>query len=236
MSHSRNQRRKPPPLLRLGRRQRQRPHRPPVKRTEEGDHVLPLGMVARQLERALHRLRSRVAVVNAMRPRHGRNLRQPRRQFHHAFVIKIGPRHVDQFARLLLNRSHHVRMAMSGRSHGNARGKIKKLVAIHIGHNDAASALGHQRIRPRIRRRNIFLIALKHALGVGPRQGGLDLRSDCGQVFVSCHCCSGHNPEFSKANWSGYDSVCWLKHRNDSGFRTHNSGSGIPSRGESKGG
>ena len=54
------------------------------------------------------------------------------RQLTMLFVIKIGARHVDQFARLLLNGGHHIRMAMPGRSHGNAGREIKKLVAIHI--------------------------------------------------------------------------------------------------------
>ena len=178
MRHARNQRRKPAPLLRLRRGQRQRAHGASVKRAEERDDVLTLGVIARQLQRALNRLRAGVAVVNLVRPRHGRNLRQPRRQIHHVLVIKIRARHVDQFARLLLNGGDHIGMAVAGRSHGNAGGKIKKLVAIDIGHHDAAAALGHQRIRTRIGRRNIFLIALEHALGVRPGQGGLDLGTD----------------------------------------------------------
>ena len=114
-----------------------------MKRAEECDHVLPLGVIARQLERTLNRLRPGVPVVNAVRAGHGRDLRQPCRQFHHVFVIEIGSRHVDQFARLFLNGGNHMGMAMSRRSYGDAGGKIKKLVAVDIGDNDAAPALRH---------------------------------------------------------------------------------------------
>ena len=123
-----------------------------MKRPEERDDVLPLGVIARQLQRALNRFRARVAVINLVRAGHGRNLRQPLRQLHHVLVIEIRARHVDQLARLLLNGGDHMRMAVAGRSHGDARRKIKKLVAIDIRDHDAAAALSHQRIRTRIRR------------------------------------------------------------------------------------
>ena len=188
MGHARNQRRETALLLRLGRGQRERAHGASVERAEEGDHVLPLGVIARQLQRALDRFGAGVAVVNAMRPGHRRNLRQARGQRDHALVVKIRARHVDQFGRLLLNGGDHVGMAMAGRSHGDAGGKIEELVAVNVGNDDAASALGDQRIRAGVGRRNVFLIALEHALRVGPGQGGLDLGSDCGLG----HGCCGH--------------------------------------------
>ena len=158
-----------------------------MKRAEECDRMLALGVIPRQLQRALNRLRSRISVVETVGPGHRRNLRQPLRQLHHALVVEIRSRHVDQFARLLLNGGDHIRMAMASRSHSNAGGKIKKLVAVHVSDDDAASALGDHRVRTRVRRRNILLIALEHALGVGPGQGGLNLGTDRSGHSVSSH-------------------------------------------------
>jgi hypothetical protein len=95
----------------------------------------------------------------------------------HALVVKIGSRHVNEFGRLLLNGGDHMGMAMAGRSHGNAGGEIKKLVAVHIGNDDAAPALRHQRVGTGVGRRNILLVALEHALRVWSGQRGLDPRS-----------------------------------------------------------
>src|SRR5215469_4145359 len=67
---------------------------------------------------------------------------------------------------------------MAGRGHGDAGREIKKLVAIDIGNDYAASALGDHRVRAGIGRRNVFFIARQHALGIGTGQGGLDLGTD----------------------------------------------------------
>jgi len=84
---------------------------------------------------------------------------------------------VNQFAGLLLNGGDDFGMAMAGRSDGNTSGEIKKFVAVHVSDDDAASALGYQRVGSGVRRRNVFVIARQHALGVGAGQGGHDLRS-----------------------------------------------------------
>src|SRR5579864_9726397 len=87
---------------------------------------------------------------------------------------------MDQFRRLLLNGSDHMRMAMAGRGHGDTSRKIEELVAVDVGDDDAAAALGNHRVGAGIRRRNVFLISLEHALGIGPGQGGLNLGTDRG--------------------------------------------------------
>jgi hypothetical protein len=69
-------------------------------------------------------------------------------------------------------------------SHGDAGGEIEELIAVDVGDDDAASALGHQRIRTGVGRRNIFLIAGEDALGVGAGQGGLELGTE-GLCFAS---------------------------------------------------
>src|SRR6202158_2355252 len=69
-------------------------------------------------------------------------------------------------------------MAMAGRSHGDASGKIEEFVAIHIFDHNAAAALGNQRIRARVGRRNILCIARENALGIRARERSLELGAD----------------------------------------------------------
>ena len=152
MRHARHERRKAAPLLRFRGGQRQRAHGASVKRAEERNDVLALGVIAGQLEGALDRLRAGVAVVNFVGSGHGRDLRQALRQCDHVLVIKIRPRHVDQLGRLLLNGGDDVGMAMAGRGHGDAGGEIIELVAVDVSDDDAAATLGHQRIGAGIRR------------------------------------------------------------------------------------
>ncbi len=130
--HAWHQRSKTSLLLRLRGGQRKRAHGAAMERAEERDHVLPFGVIARKFQRGLDRLRARIAVINPMRSRHGSNLRQALRQLHHVLVIKIRARHVDQFARLLLDGGDHFGMAMPGRSHGDAGGEIQELVAVDV--------------------------------------------------------------------------------------------------------
>ncbi len=64
---------------------------------------------------------------------------------------------------------------MAGRSHGDAGGEIKELIAVHIFNDDAASTLGDQRIRTCVGRRKVLLIARDDALRVGTRNRSLEL-------------------------------------------------------------
>ena len=57
---------------------------------KECDHQLSASVIARQLQRTLDRLRAGVAVVNAVRPRHGRDLRYTLSERDQALVIKVG--------------------------------------------------------------------------------------------------------------------------------------------------
>src|SRR5258708_18282450 len=66
-------------------------------------------------------------------------------------------------------------MAMAGRGHGDASGKIEEFIAIHIFDHNAAAALGHQRVRARVGRRNVLLIARENPLGVRARNRSLEL-------------------------------------------------------------
>ena len=151
MRHARNQRRESPPLLRLGRSERERAHGASVEGAVKRDHVLAFGVVARQLERGFHRFGAGVAVIDPVRAFHGRDFREPLGERDHALVIKIGARHVDEFRRLLLNGSDYLRMAVAGGDHGDAGGKIEELVAVHVFEDEAAAAHGQQRIGAGVR-------------------------------------------------------------------------------------
>jgi hypothetical protein len=70
-------------------------------------------------------------------------------------VIEIRARHVDEFGGLFLDGGDHVGMAVAGRGHGDAGREVVELVAIDVGDDDAAAALGHQRVGAGVGRRNI---------------------------------------------------------------------------------
>ena len=176
--HARHERRETALLLRLGGGQRERAHGASVEGAQKGDHLLALGVIARQFQRALDRLRAGVAVVDLVRPGHGSDLRQPLGERHHALVVKVGARHVDQFARLLLNGGDDLGMAVTGGGHGDAGGEIEEFVAVHVFDDDAAAALGDHRVGTRVGRRNVLVIARENALGVGAGDGGVDLGAD----------------------------------------------------------
>src|SRR5207245_5908225 len=93
-------------------------------------------------------------------------------------VVEVSARHVDQFGGLPLNGSNHVGMAVAGGSHGDAGGKIKELVAIHVRYDESAPLLRDKRIRTGIGRRNVSGVARQHARGDGAGQSGLNLGTD----------------------------------------------------------
>ena len=149
-----NQRRETAALLNLGAGERERAHGASVKGSVEGDDVLALGVVAGELECGLDGFGAGVAVVDAMRAGHGRDLREAGGEFGELGVIEIGAGHVKQLACLLLNGGDDLGMTVAGRGHGDSGGEIEKLVAIHVLDHDAASALGDQRVGAGVRGRD----------------------------------------------------------------------------------
>jgi len=117
-----------------------------VEGAEEGDDVLAAGVVPGQLQGALNGFCSGVAVVEAMRPRHGCHGGEPLRQRDHAFVVEVGARHVDQLGGLLLDGLDDLRMTVAGGGDGDAGGEVEELVAVHVFDPGAAAAFGYQRI------------------------------------------------------------------------------------------
>src|SRR5258707_2167189 len=71
---------------------------------------------------------------------------------------------------------------MTGRSHGDASGKIEEFIAIHIFDHNAAAAPCNQRIRACVGWGNVLLIDREDALGVRAGKRSLELGAD-GQTF-----------------------------------------------------
>ena len=94
---------------------------------------------------------------------------------------------MNQLRGLLLDGRDHFGVAMAGRNHGNARGEVEKLVAVHIFHADAAAALGHQRIRARITGRDEPCIRFDGSLCLGSRQSSNELGSVLRMQFLLGH-------------------------------------------------
>jgi hypothetical protein len=64
-------------------------------------------------------------------------------------MIKVSARDMNQLGSLLLDGRDNFRMAVAGRNHGNARGKVEKLVAVHVFHANAAATRatsGYERV------------------------------------------------------------------------------------------
>src|SRR5436190_8224013 len=146
-----------------------------MESAEKRDHVLPSGVIASQFKRAFNGFRAGVSVVNLVRAGHGSNLREALRQGDHILVIKIRARHVNQFSGLFLNGRDHMRMTMSRRGDSYAGGKIEELVSVHVGDNNSAALLRNQRVRARVRRRDVLIITFENLLGFGPGERGFDL-------------------------------------------------------------
>jgi hypothetical protein len=177
MGHAGHQRSEAPPLLRLRRGQRECAHGASVKSAEEGDNVLPSGVIARDLQRALDRLRAGVAVIEPVRAGHGRDLRQPLGDVYQTFIVEVGAGHVDQLGCLVLDRLYHLGMAVAGRNHGDAGGEVQKFVAVHILDPHAPASLGHHRIGARIAGRDQPVVRLDNPPRVRAGQGSAKLRA-----------------------------------------------------------
>jgi hypothetical protein len=154
-----------------------------VEGAKEGDDVLAAGVIASQLQRALNRFRSGVAVVEAMRPRHGCYSGEPFRQRDHSLVVEVGAGHVDQLACLLLNGLDHLRMTVAGGGDSDAGGKVEELVAVHVLDPGASTALGYQRIAARVGGGYPAIIRLhdRACFGSGQRSG--DARGKLGGMY-----------------------------------------------------
>ena len=122
-------------------------------------------------ERGLDRLGAAVGEEDPLRLRARRQRRQPLGQPDLGRVVEVGPRHVDQPARLLADRRDDLGMAMPGVGHGDARREVEEPVAVHVLDHRPLRALHHQRIDARVRRRHDPLVALQPRGAPGPGSG-----------------------------------------------------------------
>ena len=70
----------------------------------------------------------------------------------HVLVVEIGPGHVDQPGRLVLDGFYDARMAMAGGDHGDPGIKVEKSVAIDVGDVDHRGQVA--RVLERVRARD----------------------------------------------------------------------------------
>ena len=149
--------------------------------------MLPPGVIPRQLQRALDRLGAGVAIEKAMRSRHRRNRRELLGKVGQRLIVKIRPGNMNQFRRLLLNRSNHFGMTMAGGSHGDAGSEINEFVSVHIFDAHAASAFCHQRIGTRIAGRDQAIVGFHSGPGLGAGQCADQLWSKLGMQLLFVH-------------------------------------------------
>ena len=155
--------------------QRKSAHGAAVEAPVEGDELVALGGVARQLDGAFDGFGAGIAEVNFLGFGAGRDGGQFFREARHVLVIEIRAGHVDQFGGLLLNRGDNFGMAMAGGANRNACGEIEEHVAVDVFDHGAAAALGDQRVIARVGRRHEFRVGFEHALGVRTGQLGDEL-------------------------------------------------------------
>ena len=129
-----------PALRRLGRGQRQRTHRTAVEGAVERDDFVAARVIARQFDGRLHRFGAGVAEVNALRLGAGRDGGKFLGQLGQTGVVKIGPRHVNQFRRLFLDGGDDLRVAVAGGDDSDAGAEIKKGIAVNVFHDGAAAS------------------------------------------------------------------------------------------------
>ena len=176
MGHARNQGRKAALLLRFGRGERERSHRPAMECAEEGDDLLALGVITGDFQGAFNGFCAGIAIVKAVRPGHWSNRRKPFGKGDQAFVIKIGAGNVDQLGSLLLDRRNNFRMAMAGRGDRDSGREIEEFVAVDVFDAKSAAAFGDHGIRTRVAGRHQAVVACYDRFGFGTGKRPNDLR------------------------------------------------------------
>ena len=177
MRHSGNQRNETPPLLRLGSGEGKSTHGAPVKCSEEGDDLLPAGVVSGQFQGALDGFSPGVAVIETVGSRHRRDGREAFGQRHHVFVVEVGAGDVNQFRGLLLDGGDYLRMAMPCRNHGDPGSEVQELVSVDIFDAQSTAALGHHGIGAGIAGGHVALVARDDRAGFRARHRTKEFRT-----------------------------------------------------------
>ena len=139
-----HERGKAAPLYGLGAGERERAHGPPMKSAQVGDAARAPAMVACHLERRLDALGARVGEKGPRLLGDGGQGVEPFGQLHLRRIVKVGPGHVEEAARLILDGLDDVRVAVAGRAHGDPSAHVEETVAIYVPHL-GASAMVHDK-------------------------------------------------------------------------------------------
>ena len=145
-----------------------------MKAAQEADEARAAGDVARELERALDRLRAGLAEEAHRRLAHRRQPRQPFGQGDHPLMPVIAG-DVQELAGGLAHGADDLGMSMARGADGDAGGEIKKAVAVDVPDLDAAPMRHHERIVARVGRRDHLGVAGDHGPRLGPGKFGLEV-------------------------------------------------------------
>ncbi len=156
--------------------ERQRAERPAVESAMKSDHVLALGMIARELESGFHGLGAGIGEEYFFRRRARRQPVELFRQLDHRFVIIIAAADMEKFPRLFFDRLHHSRMRMPRAGNGDARHEVEEAIAVDVFDDHPLPAFHHQRINPSVGGRGDLVVALDDRLSFGTGKGRLDIR------------------------------------------------------------
>jgi hypothetical protein len=160
--------------LRVG--EAQRTHGAAVECALEGDDPGPMGVIAGQLDRALHRFRAGVRQEDARLLPERRDRREALHELEVARLVEVSRGDVDEPVGLLLDGGHDLGMRVAGRADGDAGREVEEAVAVDIGHDGAGPGLGDQRIGTRQRGAGDGLVALDDLASLRTGQLGDDVR------------------------------------------------------------
>ena len=90
-------------------------------------------------------------------------------------VVEVRPRHVDELLRLLGDRLDDIRVRHAGRVDRDAGGAIEEAIAVDVLDDRPFASRNDERIVARVGRRDELRVLVDDRLGLGARQGGLDV-------------------------------------------------------------
>ena len=132
------------PLLDLRVGERQGAHRSPVERAFERDDRRAPGVMARELDGALHRFGPRVGEEDAGLLLEGRDRGQALAQLEVSRLVEVGGRDVDELVGLGRDGIGHLRMRVAGGGDRDPGREVEELVAVDVGHDVAPPRLGDE--------------------------------------------------------------------------------------------
>jgi hypothetical protein len=107
---------------------------------------------------------------------------------------------VDEFRGLLLDGCNNFRVAVAGGNHGNAGGKVEKLISIHIFNANAAATTGNKRVGARIAGRNQPFVRSDGRFGLWAGQRTVQLGSELRVDLLLRHI---YSPGYLRAGTGG---------------------------------